>query len=168
MSLMRASTLTQKRARALLRDMSLPEVVLWEHLRNRRLRGLRFRRQHPLGPFILDFCCAEARVAVEVDGASHDAQDRVADDRRREMFLAEMGVLTLRCSAVEVLDRERIEGVLGWIGDGCERRLRGGGVARPLHRLRRSPSPAAAQRGRIKAGRRGRRGERSRASAPRG
>ncbi|HXC26532.1 MAG TPA: DUF559 domain-containing protein [Stellaceae bacterium] len=50
------------------RNMSLPEVVLWQALRHGRLAGLRFRRQHPVGPYILDFFCASVRLAIEVDG----------------------------------------------------------------------------------------------------
>ena len=62
---MRASILTFKRARTLRRKMTLPEVLLWQELRGGRLNGLHFRRQHPVGPYILDFFCAAARLAVE-------------------------------------------------------------------------------------------------------
>jgi very-short-patch-repair endonuclease len=50
------------------------EVMLWEALRNRRLDGVKFRRQHPVGPFVIDFCCPERRLAIEVDGGIHAAQ----------------------------------------------------------------------------------------------
>jgi hypothetical protein len=69
---MRAPTLTFKQARKLRRDMSLPEVILWEHLRRGGLSGMHFRRQHPAGPYVLDFYCAASRLAIEVDGAAHD------------------------------------------------------------------------------------------------
>jgi very-short-patch-repair endonuclease len=52
-------------------------------LRRRGLAGLRFRRQHPIGPYILDFYCDEFRLAVEIDGQSHDHPDRIAHDQRR-------------------------------------------------------------------------------------
>ena len=62
---------TVARARDLRRTMTLPEVLVWQHIRGRRLDGIRFRRQHPIGPYILDFFCEDARLAVEVDGESH-------------------------------------------------------------------------------------------------
>jgi very-short-patch-repair endonuclease len=69
---MRALEKTFDRARALRRKMSLPEVVLWQALRRGQVAGLRFRRQHPIGPYILDFYCLSARLAIEVDGFAHD------------------------------------------------------------------------------------------------
>ncbi len=64
-----------------------------------RLDGRHFRRQHPVGPYILDFFCAEARLAVEIDGASHDAPEAVEYDARRDAWLAERGIFTLRIGA---------------------------------------------------------------------
>ena len=64
----RAPTLTFKRARALRREMTLPEVVLWRALRRGDVAELRFRRQHPLGPYVLDFYCAEARLPSRSTG----------------------------------------------------------------------------------------------------
>ncbi len=68
---MRSDLKTFRRARDLRRSLTRPEAMLWINLSRRRLDGLHFRRQHPLGPYILDFYCAEARLAVEVDGESH-------------------------------------------------------------------------------------------------
>jgi very-short-patch-repair endonuclease len=116
---MRGSTLTSKRARTLRRNMSLPEVVLWDCLRARRLEGHRFRRQHPIGPYIVDFYCASARLAVEVDGASHDFQARVEHDRRRDAWLARQGVQVLRFSAEDILKDDRVEAVLHSIATAC-------------------------------------------------
>jgi len=83
--------------------MTLPEVLLWRELKGRRLDGLQFRRQHPIGPYVLDFFCAEASLAVEVDGLGHGADGQPTLDARRDTWLAEMGVRTLRVSASEVL-----------------------------------------------------------------
>src|SRR3990167_1104689 len=94
---------TRQFAKSLRGQMSLPEVLLWRQLRGRRLEGLRFRRQHPLGPFILDFYCAEAKLAVEVDGASHHVGSRPERDAYRDRWLAESGVRTLRLPASYVL-----------------------------------------------------------------
>ena len=68
-------------------------------LRNRQIGGFRFRRQHPIGPYILDFYCAEARLAVEIDGGSHDHPDQIGHDMRRDEWLAGKGVRTLRLPA---------------------------------------------------------------------
>ena len=84
---MRAPPVTIQRARGLRRRMTLPEVVLWTALRQGRLAGLRFRRQHPVGPYILDFYCSRARLAVEVDGAGHDQPDQLRHDARRGDWL---------------------------------------------------------------------------------
>ena len=89
---MRASDNTFERARELRRQMSLPEIVLWQALRKARLGGLRFRRQHPIGPYILDFYCPAARLALEVDGFAHDSIAEAYRDERRQAWLAQQGV----------------------------------------------------------------------------
>jgi len=109
---MRAPDKTVSRARQLRRRMSLPEVVLWQALRKGRLAGLRFRRQHPFGPYILDFYCAATRLAVEVDGLVHDTQSASNHDARRDAWLAQQGVTVLRVRAGDVLQDERLEELL--------------------------------------------------------
>ncbi len=105
--------LTVERARALRRVMTPPEVRLWARLRAKRLDGLKFRRQHPIGPFILDFYCAAARLAVEVDGRMHDHPDRLDHDRRRTAWLHRQGVRVIRLAAESV--RTELDGVLEFI-----------------------------------------------------
>ncbi len=83
--------------------MTLPEVVLWKVLRGRGLNGLKFRRQHAYGPYILDFYCAEAHLAIEVDGAAHHEQGTREYDRERDAYCARYGIHTLRISARLVL-----------------------------------------------------------------
>ena len=90
------------RARALRRDMSLPEVLLWGVLRTRP-GSLKFRRQHPLGPYILDFFCREAGLAIEIDGEAHNRGDRPERDIARDMELQGVGIKTLRIPATKVL-----------------------------------------------------------------
>ena len=94
---------TRQFAKVLRKEISLPEVLLWQQLRGRRLEGVHFRRQHPIGPFILDFFCAQAKVAVEVDGANHYVGDRPKQDAYRDRWLIESGVHTLRLPASLVL-----------------------------------------------------------------
>jgi very-short-patch-repair endonuclease len=97
------SRVTKDRAKALRREMSLPEVLLWRALKGRKLEGLHFRRQHPIGPYVLDFYCETVRLAVEVDGGSHGFGDRPMRDERRDAWLRRQGIDTLRLSASLVL-----------------------------------------------------------------
>ena len=71
--------------------MSLPEVLLWRILRDRP-GGYKFRRQHPAGPYVLDFFCAEHRLAVEVDGEVHARGDAPARDAARDAWIRSQGV----------------------------------------------------------------------------
>jgi very-short-patch-repair endonuclease len=89
-------------ARTLLRDMSLPEVLLWQRLRGHKA-GLKFRRQHPIGPYVVDFYCAAARFVVEIDGEAHNRGNRPARDSARDAFLGENGHRILRVSAQRIL-----------------------------------------------------------------
>ena len=109
---MRAPPETFKRAKQLRRTMTLPEVVLWQALRGGRLSELRFRRQHPVGPYILDFFCPSARLAIEVDGLAHDTVGQLRRDQVRQAWLAERDITVLRVAATDVLRDERLEGVL--------------------------------------------------------
>ncbi len=90
-------------ARRLRREMSLPEVLLWRELR-KRPAGLKFRRQHPAGRWVLDFYCADARPAIEIDGEAHSRGDRPERDAARDAVLAREGVFTLRLAARDVLN----------------------------------------------------------------
>ena len=107
------------KARKLRKDMSLPEVLLWQELRERPA-GLKFRRQHPAGHFILDFYCAAARLAIEIDGWGHDSADARKKDEARSRFLRSQNVATLRVPAKAVLDN--LEGAVARIVEVCQGR----------------------------------------------
>ena len=94
---------TVQSARSLRREMTPPEVRLWVALR-RKAQGLRFRRQHPIGSYVLDFYCERARLAVEVDGAFHWVGDAPERDAVRDTWVAAQGVHTLRLSARLVME----------------------------------------------------------------
>jgi len=100
---MDGSRVTKDRAKALRRAMSLPEVLLWKAIKGGALDRLHFRKQHPIGPYILDFYCEAATLAIEVDGASHGAGDRPVRDERRDAWLAAQGIATLRLPASLIL-----------------------------------------------------------------
>ncbi len=84
------------KARALRKNMTPAEARLWLSLRALRPHGLHFRRQHPCRGYILDFVCVDRLVIVEVDGASHQNEDRARKDRVRDAVLSREGFLTLR------------------------------------------------------------------------
>ncbi len=100
---MDGSRVTKDRAKALRRTMSLPEVLLWKAIKSGAVDRLHFRKQHPIGPYVLDFYCDAAMLAVEVDGASHGAGDRPVRDERRDAWLAAQGITTLRLPASLIL-----------------------------------------------------------------
>ncbi len=101
---MRTQDITLKRARRMRKALNGPELGLWMRLRKCQLGGFRFRRQHPIGPYILDFYCPQARLAVEIDGDSHGTGDREAHDARRDAWLLEQGIVTFRIAADSVKD----------------------------------------------------------------
>lgn len=89
--------------RRLRRDATEAEKVLWERLRDRRLQGLKFMRQCPIGPFVEDFCCRERRLIVEVDGEGHATGQGAARDRERDDYLRGQSYVVLRFTNEEVL-----------------------------------------------------------------
>lgn len=94
-----ADGLSYQRARAFRRQLTPPEARLWNRLKGDRLDGLGFRKQHPIGPCILDFHCAAAKLAVEVDGASHEMDEQAAHDGRRTVWLVGKGIRVIRIAA---------------------------------------------------------------------
>ena len=96
------------KARRLRREMTPAERQVWRFLRGRGLRGFKFRRQVPVGPFIVDFLCVEAGLVVEIDGESHWGQ--LAYDRRRTLYLETQGYRVIRINNQQVT--ESLEGSL--------------------------------------------------------
>ena len=102
-------------ARRLRQSTTPAEKKLWLHLRNRKLAGLKFRRQHPIGDRVADFYCEEAKLAIELDGSGHDRHFGETVDLDRAIDLYEHGVRILRFSNQAVITQ--IEGVLSVIID---------------------------------------------------
>jgi very-short-patch-repair endonuclease len=105
--------MANERARALRKNMSDAERKLWRGLRHKRLDGARFRRQHPIGRFIVDFVCQERRLVVEVDGGQHTEDAQVAYDARRDRWLKAEGYRVMRVATAEVYGN--VDGVLDTI-----------------------------------------------------
>lgn len=94
---------TQKEKRRALRKRSTRgERLLWQNLRNRSIEGFKFRRQHSVGPFVLDFYCPELKLAIEVDGYSHDSEESKKYDAERQKIIEVYEVRFLRIRDEEV------------------------------------------------------------------
>ena len=143
-------TLITNRARTLRKATSEPEVMLWSRLRGRGPDKPTFRRQHPFGSIILDFYCPAARLAVEVDGATHWDDEAQAKDAARDRWLGRQGIEVMRIPASRVFHD------LGGVTDGILLRAQARMAADKLS-MRLAPSttrsaaggpPPAASRGR--------------------
>jgi very-short-patch-repair endonuclease len=109
--LKRVTNQTRNRAIELRRGATHPEQRLWSILSRRQLGGLKFRRQHPIEPYIVDYYCASAKLIVELDGESHEG--RQSYDADRERFLRNLGVKIIRVTNDDVLNN--LDGVAEFI-----------------------------------------------------
>ncbi len=107
----RASIVVQDQAKELRRQETPAEQILWQALRGRQLAGFKFRRQHPLGRYIVDFCCPERQLIVELDGGIHDT--RIIEDTQRTQGLETWGYRLLRFRNEQI--QEHLTEVLGEI-----------------------------------------------------
>lgn len=105
-----------QRARALRLCSTEAERRLWRYLRDRGVGGAKFRRQHPIGRYIVDFACLETRLVVEVDGGQHAVAS--AEDAARDRALAARGFQVIRVWNYEVMGN--VEGVLATIAAACD------------------------------------------------
>ena len=93
------------RARALRRQQTEAETLLWKHLRSRQLLDLKFRRQHPIGPYFADFACIEIGLVIELDGGQHADEGAAAQDTARARCMAAAGFTTRRFWNHDVLQQ---------------------------------------------------------------
>ncbi len=113
---MRLTAEQRSLARSLRKNMTLPEKLLWNELRDRQVRGCKFRRQHPIGNYVVDFCCIEKKLIIEIDGEVHDLKaDR---DKIREDYLVGLGYRVVRVLAREIFQNMNsviltLESILG-------------------------------------------------------
>ena len=103
----------KERARQLRHNMTPGEVKLWQHLKGKQLMGYDFDRQRPIDQFIVDFYCKQLRLAIEIDGSSHDSKAAQAKDRKRQARLEALGVKFLRFREADV--HRNIDWVVGAI-----------------------------------------------------
>lgn len=103
-------------ARQMRFEPTIAEKLLWQELRRTQIGGLKFRRQQPIGDYIVDFVCPQARVAIELDGDSHENQEFI--DAEKESFLTKQGFLVLRFPNSDIYTNLR--GVLDVIWRTCE------------------------------------------------
>jgi very-short-patch-repair endonuclease len=82
--------------RQLRSNMTGPETRLWSRLRARQVQGLKFRRQHGIGPYIVDFYCSEQSLVIEVDGDSHADADQIPKDQLRDRYFQSLGLHVIR------------------------------------------------------------------------
>nr|WP_210281296.1 DUF559 domain-containing protein [Methylobacterium fujisawaense] len=108
------------RARSLRRTQTSAEAKLWRILRNRALNGWKFRRQHPIDRYIVDFACIEAKLIVEVDGATHSTDAELVRDAMRTEILESFGFALLRIPNADIHDHR--DGVRETILAALERR----------------------------------------------
>lgn len=102
-------------ARVLRERATEAERRVWNRLRNRQIQGLKFRRQHPVGGYILDFACEEIKLAIELDGSQHNEQEMLDADARRTELLSQAGWRVLRFWNNDVM--QNIDGVFADIED---------------------------------------------------
>ncbi|HHQ4689078.1 endonuclease domain-containing protein [Aeromonas veronii] len=95
-------------AKRLRRDATQAERKLWQQLRNRRLAGLKFRRQMPIGPYVVDFICLEQGLIIEVDGSQHGTQANQMHDEARTAYLNQQGFRVIRVWNNDVLSRMEV------------------------------------------------------------
>ncbi|MEM8945501.1 MAG: endonuclease domain-containing protein [Planctomycetota bacterium] len=109
----RTTGVTRIHRQELVTNATFPEQLLWSKLRARQLGGIKFRRQHPIEPYIVDFYCATAKLAIELDGRSHD--DTQLYDQDRETIIRREGVRVLRIANDDIL--QNLDGVLELIAN---------------------------------------------------
>jgi len=104
---------TLTRARTLRRNLTDAETILWSRLRT--VSGFKFRRQHPIGPYIADFACVRAQLVIEVDGATHASESERKHDAHREAFMRSRGWHTVRVANADICN-----GLYGMVDMICE------------------------------------------------
>ena len=99
-----------KKRQYLRKNMTKAEIILWSKLKGKQLNGLKFRRQHGINNYIVDFYCPELRLAIEIDGGVHCYDSRITYDKQRQKEIEALGIKVLRYTNTDVI--KDLEGVL--------------------------------------------------------
>jgi very-short-patch-repair endonuclease len=142
-----------RRAKQLRKEMTGPEKKLWHDLKAHRAAGAHFRRQVPIGAYIVDFACHSSRLIVEIDGDQHSAGRQQISDARRDAWFSEQGYRTLRFSNWQVMNE--FESVLLTIAAAAQGFLESTALGMPPSQ----PSPTRGEGSRTLAGPGDRNGE---------
>ena len=108
-------------ARKLRQNMTLGEVLLWQRLKRKQMRGYDFDRQRPIDRYIVDFYCKDLKLAIEIDGSSHDGEEAKVNDEIRQERLESLGVRFLRFTDADV--KQNMEMVVGSIARWIDERV---------------------------------------------
>ena len=117
--------------RRLRSNMTGPETRLWSALRARQLQGMKFRRQHGIGPYIVDFYCPEQSLVIEVDGDSHANADQIVRDQLRDKYFQSLGLRVIR-----YFNNDIVKNLAGVLEDLAEKLASGSTSPRPSLRRR--------------------------------
>lgn len=104
---------TKKQRKYLRNNMTKAEVILWSKLKGRQLLNYKFRRQHGIGNYIVDFYCPELKLAIEIDGESHYTSEGKLHDKKRGEYLTKQGISIQRFTNIQV--KQNLDGVLNEI-----------------------------------------------------
>ncbi|MBT3877981.1 MAG: endonuclease domain-containing protein [Candidatus Scalindua sp.] len=99
-----------KKRQYLRKNMTKAEIILWSKLKGKQLKGLKFRRQHGINNYVVDFYCPESRLAIEIDGGVHYYNSRVTYDKQRQEEIEALGIKVLRYTNNDVV--KNLEDVL--------------------------------------------------------
>ena len=113
------SRTTKERAKELRRNLTHAEKRLWSRLRGKRFLGLHVRKQHPIGPYIVDFLVPKLNMVIELDGDSHDV--RLDKDKKRDDSMQEQGLEVVRIQNRDVM--ANLDGVIEYLRSICEQRM---------------------------------------------
>ena len=101
-------------------NLTLEEAILWNQLKNKSLGGYKFRRQHSVGNYIVDFYCPKVKVRIELDGMHHFTEEGLESDKNRDQFLDQQGIQIIRIENSGIWDQLSV--ALELIKDECDKR----------------------------------------------
>ena len=105
---------TQNFAKENRQNLTKAEAIIWKHIKGAKIEGVKFRRQHPIPPFIVDFAAVEIGLIIEIDGATHISEDELQSDKSRENYLKAKGFEIIRIRNFDIYNN--LGGILEYLG----------------------------------------------------